>query len=165
MIDKVFGELNHDYGFFETVSGKTIKCFGEESEVRILILAEEEEDGISDVQYEAYNSLMEKWDEVQEAVADSIINYYNKEEKGAYGPSDEEEFKTWWPDIETRADVALNVHLESIVIPPEFLMDGERTITLCSNRDWGGEDLDDNGVAVRLVDEEVDEVGYKDIAY
>lgn len=33
------------------------------------------------------------------------------------------------------------------------------------NRNWGGEDTEDNGVAVLTEDGEVTEVGYKDIAF
>lgn len=42
---------------------------------------------------------------------------------------------------------------------------GGRGVYVLFNRDWGGEDYDDNGVAVSIVNECVDEVGYKDIAY
>lgn len=42
---------------------------------------------------------------------------------------------------------------------------GGRGLYVLFDRDWGGEDLDDNGVAVSIVDDTIDEVGYKDIAY
>ena len=59
------------------------------------------------------------------------------------------------------------IHLDSIVIREEYLMElkGENSIYILFNRDWGGEDLDDNGVAVLIEDGEVTEVGYKDIAF
>lgn len=44
-------------------------------------------------------------------------------------------------------------------------MNGKNPIYVLFNRDWGGEDLDDNGVAVLIEDGEVSEVGYKDIAF
>lgn len=42
---------------------------------------------------------------------------------------------------------------------------GENPIYVLFNRDWGGEDLEGNGVAVLVADGEVAEVGYKDIAF
>ena len=42
---------------------------------------------------------------------------------------------------------------------------GENPVYILFNRDWGGEDLDDNGVAVLIENGEVTEVGYKYIAF
>ena len=42
---------------------------------------------------------------------------------------------------------------------------GQNPIYVLFDRDWGGEDSDDNGVAVFIENGEVSEVGYKDIAY
>ncbi|MBN1983559.1 MAG: hypothetical protein JW795_18630 [Chitinivibrionales bacterium] len=57
--------------------------------------------------------------------------------------------------------------MDTIVIPQDFVMDvlGGRGIYVLFDRDWGGDDLDDNGVAVRIVDEKVSKVGYKDIVF
>ena len=44
-------------------------------------------------------------------------------------------------------------------------MKGENPIYVLFDRDWGGEDYDDNGVAVFIEDGEVAEVAYKDIAF
>ena len=59
------------------------------------------------------------------------------------------------------------IHLESIVIDSEYVMEskGKNPVYILFNRDWGGEDMDDNGVAVLIEDGEVTEVGYKDIAF
>lgn len=42
---------------------------------------------------------------------------------------------------------------------------GENSVFILFNRDWGGEDTEDNGVAVLIEDGEVIGVGYKDIAF
>ena len=59
------------------------------------------------------------------------------------------------------------LHLDSIVIESEYVMEshGENPVYILFNRDWGGEDTEDNGVAVLIEDGEVTEVGYKDIAF
>ena len=36
---------------------------------------------------------------------------------------------------------------------------------LLFSRKWGGEDLDDNGIGVCYINEEIDEIAYKDIAF
>ena len=59
------------------------------------------------------------------------------------------------------------LHLDSIIVESEYVMEdlGENPIYVLFNRDWGGEDLEGNGVAVLVADGEVAEVGYKDIAF
>jgi len=110
---------------------------------------------------------MQNWEEMQHKIASAILQYYNEQEKGAYGPDDEDEFAEWWPDISSEDELVGKIHLDSIVIQEEYLMEsnGENPIYILFNRDWGGEDLDDNGVAVLIEDGEVSEVGYKDIAF
>ena len=64
-------------------------------------------------------------------------------------------------------ELVKKIHLESIVIDSEYVMEskGKNPVYILFNRDWGGEDMDDNGVAVLIEDGEVTEVGYKDIAF
>lgn len=163
MFDEVFGEVIYDYGY---TANKIIDFFGENIEIEIIVNAEEEEE-IQCVQHDAYNALMDNWEEIQHKVVNAILQYYNEEEKGAYGPDDEDEFNEWWPDIESEEQMSKSIHLETIVVPEDFIMEikGENAIYLLFSRDWGGEDLDENGVAVLIVDGEVSEVGYKDIAF
>lgn len=54
---------------------------------------------------------------------------------------------------------------ERTIIQEGFLLNNERRIYILFNRDWGGPDNDDNGVAVEIINEKVTGVGYKDIAY
>ena len=163
MYDEVFGELILDYDY---VVKKEITFFGNIQEVEIRIAVEEDSE-ITQVQRDAYETLMQNWEEMQQKIASAILQYYNEQEKGAYGPDDEDEFAEWWPDISTVDELVEKIHLDAIVIREEYIMEsyGEKPIYVLFNRDWGGEDLDDNGVAVLIEDGEVSEVGYKDIAY
>lgn len=164
MIDEIFGKLEHDgYAYI----GKTIiNAFGSECEASLQINAEEGDDIITE-QYEAYKYFVEKWDSIQMDILNKILAYYNCEEKGSYGPDDKETFNEWWPDIKTIDELKDYLHIDTIIIPEDFIMEnmGGRGVYVLFNRDWGGEDYDDNGVAVSIVNECVDEVGYKDIAY
>ena len=164
MFDKTFGEVILDYDF---VAKKEITFLGSTQEIEVLIGVEEDNEEITQGQRDSFEALMNNWDEMQHKIATAILQYYNNEEKGAYGPDDEEEFAEWWPDINTEDVLAEKIHLNSIVVRLEYIVEnnGQNPIYVLFDRDWGGEDLDDNGVAVFIENGEVSEVGYKDIAY
>lgn len=71
----------------------------------------------------------------------------------------------WWPKIETKEALLQVVKLETIVVAEDFMMEDGRYIYLLFSRSWGGEDLDDNGIGVCFVNEEIIEIGHKDIAF
>ena len=165
MFDEVFGEVENDFGY---VAKKKLIFFGEEQEIDVHIDIDVDEGGvIAQIQRDAYSSLMQNWDEMQHKIANAILRYYNEEEKGAYGPDNPDEFVKWWPDIESEEELIKYVHFDTIIIPADYIMEikGENPVYILFDRDWGGEDLEDNGVAVLIEDGEVSEVGYKYIAY
>ena len=59
--------------------------------------------------------------------------------------------------------------METVVIASDSIMedvyDGKRCLYLLFNRRWAEEDLNDNGVGIRLLGEEIDETSFKDIAF
>ena len=166
MIDETFGEVEYceDLGF---IAHKDIEFGGSKFTIEITISCDEEEDGIEQFQRDAFVALFEDWEDMQHKIAAAILDYYNDEEKGAYGPEDEEESIKWWPDIDSEEEMMEYLHLDSIIVESEYVMEdlGENPIYVLFNRDWGGEDLEGNGVAVLVADGEVAEVGYKDIAF
>ena len=168
MLDEVFGEVILDYSY---IAKKEITFLGYTQEVEILIGVEEDEEEITQGQRDSFKALMQNWDEMQHKIANAILQYYNggedhRGEKGAYGPDDKDEFAQWWPDINNENELAKKIHLNSIVILLEYITEdnGKNPVYVLFDRDWGGEDSDDNGVAVFIEDGEVSEVGYKDIA-
>ena len=159
-------DLNKENLYSEEVKMKDEVFGGTEQSVEVLIGCDDDEE-ISKFQRDAFKALIEDWDEMQHKIAAAILEYYNEEEKGAYDPEDEAEFEAWWPDIDTEEELVNKIHLDSIVIESEYVMEsfGENPVYVLFNRDWGGEDTEDNGVAVLIEDGEVTEVGYKDIAF
>ncbi|MDE7478812.1 MAG: hypothetical protein K2M91_12855, partial [Lachnospiraceae bacterium] len=126
------------------------------------------EDEISQMQREAFLYFTEAWPDLQEKLIEALMKYYNEEERFSYGPDDEEELAEWWPEIETKEALLEAVTLETIVVASDRMMKkvkNGRCIYLLFSRSWGGEDWDDNGVGVCCVNEGVDEIAYKDIAY
>ncbi|MGM9946324.1 MAG: DUF6985 domain-containing protein [Lysinibacillus sp.] len=160
MIDQLFGELQQedDCGWW---GKRTIDFSGKQCSVDILIHGEE----ITQRQEIAFACFMEKWTTLQEYLIGALIKYYNEEERFCYGPEDEDEMKEWWPEIETKEALLQAITLETIVVAWDFAQEDKRSIYLLFSRTWGGADDDDNGIGVHYVNEEIDEIGYKDMAF
>ena len=155
-------EYNEGFGYEGEMS---IDFFGKDVNVDLTVNVDDEE--IVDLQYETYEKFKEKWNDLQKEIAEKIIKYYNEEEKGSYGPEDKEEFDKWWPEINTIDELLKQIELEGIIIPEAFIMEdvaGGRCIYLTFNKKYGN-DTEDNGIGVKIVNEEVDEIGFKDIAF
>lgn len=166
MTDPVFGELEAEDEV--TLCRKWILDFGgKPCEVKLLLDRRYQKTEDIEKQRDTFQHFMEKWPEIQPKLMDELIRYYNEEVRFAWGPDDEEEFAAWWPEIETRDALLKAVTLETILIPADFILDlkGGRYLYLLFARAWGGEDWDDNGVGVGFLNEEIDEVGYKTIAF
>lgn len=56
------------------------------------------------------------------------------------------------------------LELQEIIIPEDFLIKNERWIYLTFNHKWGN-DINDNGIGIKFVNEEIKEIGFKSIAY
>ena len=156
--------LNYSEGF-GYVGNVSIDFFERNMNVEITINSETEE--IADIQEETYKKFKEKWNELQKSVAERIIKYYNEEEKGSYGPDDKNEFNKWWPEINTENELLEQIEFETIVIPETFIMEdvtNGRCLYLLFNKKWG-DDIDDNGIRVQIVNEEIVQIGFKDIAF
>lgn len=151
-------EYNECFGYEGEIS---INFFGKDMNVYFTVNVEDEE--IADIQYETYEKFKEKWKELQKEIAEKIIKYYNEEEKGSYGPEEKERFDKWWPEINTIDELLNQIEIDGIIIP-EADVAGERRIYLTFNKKYGN-DTEDNGIGVKIVNEEVTEIGFKDIAF
>lgn len=149
--NKVFGELNYDYVWSRDMS---VDFFGSKVEISLVINGEEDGE-FEEEQYDAYQSLMKKWNDLQEMIINSVLNYYN-EKRNELG-YDTENPKSY-PLIETREEMLQNITLTGIVIPYSGTYEG-RESGLIFDCTWDVE----NGLGVYLVDEKVMEVGEQDI--
>lgn len=164
MTDQVFGEMTYDCGWCGSVKW----TFGGKACQISLVVDGQEEDAIEEGQRESYLRFMEQWPELEAPMLDALLDYYNSEERFSYGPDPKEqpeEYALWWPEIQTRQAMLEAIEPEAIVIPWDDWEDGNRRVYLLFGRVWGGEDLDDNGVAVAFLNEQIDGIGYKDIAF
>ena len=164
MTDKIFGNLDFDGDFYGKI---TLDFFGEPTEVDLIILHfDDEEDGISDSQYEVYNKFIENWNlELQEKVVKKIIEYYNEEERFSYGPDDDdEEFNRMWPELDTVEDMVKALELDVLIIDYAFSLEKQKSIYLTFCYTWGN-DTDDNGIGVEITGDEITDIGFRDIAF
>lgn len=166
MTDKILDELKEADAYSWKWQGKlTIDFCGKICDVDLLVQGNRQNE-ITERQKEAFRCFMEKWPELQENLLNALLKYYNVEERYSYGPEDEEEAEQWWPEIETKDALLKAITLESIVVADDFLMENQgRLLHLLFSRIWGGEDLDDNGIGVRLKNETIATISYKDIAF
>ena len=158
--DNVFGSLQWDDNNF--IGKVKINIFNSNNLVNIFINTKEKK--IDDIQYKTFELFKKNLEFIQNDILDKLIKYYNNI-KFSYGPEDDDEMKAWWSDINSREDMISKIHIDKIVIQESHLHRNERCIYVLFNRDWGGPDMDDNGVAVEIINEKVNNVGYKDIAY
>ena len=90
MFDVTFGEVEYteDYGF---TANRRFIFGGKEQSAEVILMCDDEEEGITQFQRNAFEAFMQKWEEIQHKISVSILRFYNKEEKGSYGPEDKKE--------------------------------------------------------------------------
>ena len=165
MADQVLDELREVDEYSWKWQGRQTMDFGGKIWDVDLLVQGNQQNEITERQKEAFHCFMEKWAELQELLVTALLEYYNEEERFSYGPEDEEEAGEWWPEIETKEALLKAVTLESVIVAEDFMMDKGRCIYLLFSRIWGGEDLEDNGIGVCFINETIDEIAYKDIAF
>lgn len=153
MIDnELFGKLEFDYTWYKK---EQILFSGREEEI-ILLVAGDEEGEFEDGQYEAYKMLRAKWVDIQEMLLEKILDYYkSRREELGYDIKQSEKY----PEILTTKQLLEHITLVGIKIPYAELYGG-RSIGLTFDCIWDSE----NGLGLRLSDENVIKVGFQDIA-
>lgn len=152
IMNEVFGELEFDYTWYKDEE----IMFNDKKEDIVLLVAGDEDGEFEDGQYEAYNIFKDKWHIIQKNILSSILEYYNtrREELGY-----DDETNDNYPYIENE-DVLLNhITLVGIKVPYAEIYGG-RSIGLSFDCSWDEE----NGLGIRLNNEEVIDVGFQDIA-
>ncbi|NEW09924.1 DUF2004 domain-containing protein [Paenibacillus sp. SYP-B3998] len=150
--DAVFGELEYNYGW---VRYTTIEFC--ETEANIALMVDGDDDGeFSEKQYTSYNSLIENWEHLQQSILRPILDYYQQKRfELGYDVSNNENY----PLIVDFDELLKNIRLVGIYVPSARRFEG-RYIGLTFDCKWDVE----NGVGIRLIDEEVARVGYQDVA-
>lgn len=120
-----------------------------------MIVSGEAEGNFDPEQYTAYRSLIEKWDNLQRNILDSILAYY-KQIRFELGY--DIELNGDYPLIETTNQLLENITLLGISVPDNELSE-ILDIGLLFDCTW---DLE-NGLGLSVKNGEVTEVGYQDI--
>ncbi len=150
--DPVFGELAYEYGWSRYT---TIEFCGKEAEIALMI--EGEEHGkFDEEQYIAYNSLIEKWGGIQYSILHPILNYY-KQTRHELGY--DIAYRRNYPEVENTNQILEMIDLVGIVVSYGDIYE-ERDIGITFDCTWDIE----HGLGLRLLNEQVNEVGYQDVA-
>ena len=150
--NNVFGELEFDDMWFKNIS---IDFFNKEQNI-ILMVAGDENEEFEEGQYAAYQTLMDKWDLIHISILKPILDYYNvkRKELGYHIEYNED-----YPFIGSSEQLLEHITLVGIKVPYANIY-GERSIGISFDCSWDSE----NGLGLRLNNEQVIEVGYQDIA-
>lgn len=153
MKDSVFGEINYTYGW----EGETqLEFMGKEYDVYLNIEADGEEEP-TDAQREEYTVFRSKWDAaMQRKTLEAILAYYNdlREELG-YDVEENEDY----PAVDSAEKLLEMIEPAMIEVPYDDIFEG-RCVCLAFTCTWDGE----NGIGIRFINEEIDEIGYNDVA-
>ncbi|URZ03548.1 DUF6985 domain-containing protein [Clostridium felsineum] len=150
--DSIFGEIEYDY-----IWSKNSKINFLNKEVDIMLIIAGDDDGkFEGGQYEAYQVLINYWNSIQKTLLKPILDYY-KERRKELGY--DIEFNKYYPEINSTKELLNYITLVGIKVPYANIYGG-RSIGISFDCTWDEE----NGVGVRLNNEQVIEVGYQDIA-
>lgn len=153
MIDnEIFGKLEFDYTWYK----KEQILFGGREEEIVILVAGDEKGEFEDGQYEAYKMLRAKWSDLQEMLLGKILDYYkSRREELGYDIEQSEKY----PEILTTKQLLEHITLVGVKIPYAEIYGG-RSIGLSFDCTWDNE----NGLGLRLNDENITKVGFQDIA-
>lgn len=153
MTDPVFGNLEYEYGWNGAVD---LNCFGRVEKLDLTVSGEEDAP-VTDMQRNSFTAFMRAWDKLMQDLPEAIWNYYLglREELGC-----DQVYNEDYPPIEQAQDILKMISLDLIVIPEDGIFDG-RCVCLAFSCTWDEE----NGMGIRLLDEEIDEIGFQDLAF
>ncbi|GAB1764605.1 hypothetical protein PMEGAPL125_10250 [Priestia megaterium] len=92
-----------------------------ENEVKVALIVRGESDGeFEEEQYRAYNFLLERWQQLQQSMLESILDYYKQKR---YELGYDVEFNEKYPLIETATKILEKITLAGIFVPDHDLND------------------------------------------
>lgn len=149
--DKIFGEIEYDLdSWYKEIKVK----FGNEECLVDLIIHGDEEGEFDQLQYDAYTMAIENWEELIKI--EPLLEYYNnlRYELGYEDGSNE-----LYPLIETTEELLEHITLACVVIPYNINKD-ERRVHFAFSCTWD----EDNGMAIRFINEKISEIGEEFLA-
>ena len=151
--DKIFGTLYYDS---QWVKEMQINFMGKTSNI-VLLISGEEDGSFDKEQYIAYTALMDKWMVINPMIVEKIWEYYNDERQMLGYDIDVDD---QYPPIKTANDIVRYIKLIGIKIPYAGAFEGQRSVGLIFGCTWNEE----FGVGIRLLNEEIYEIGFQDVA-
>lgn len=150
--DEVFGMIEFDYSWSKM---EEIVFWGKREEI-VLLISGDEGGNFEEEQYKAYNMLMKKWEDICPLFLESVLEYYtDRRIELGY----DEEYNERFPEITNINELLEHITLVGIKIPYQMVGNGRR-VGISFDCTWDTE----NGLGIKLCDEEVIKVGYQDVA-
>ncbi|MDM5186253.1 DUF2004 domain-containing protein [Bacillus sp. DX4.1] len=150
--DAVFGKIEYEYVWNRD---STVEFCGKEVDIALMIDCEENGE-FSEKQYASYNSLIQNWEYLQQSILQPILDYYKQKR---YELGYDVSYNENYPLIETVRQLLERIRLVGIYVPSARRFEG-RYIGLTFDCTWDIE----NGLGIRLINEEVARIGYQDVA-
>lgn len=149
----IFGEIKYEYLWTRSYE---FRIFDETSVGRLNIAGEEDE-GIEQIQVDAFKEFELCKDKLSKKVEKALFDYYQSiasEYRDNFGKMADE----FAPLITDVSEIKLLVKFEAVNLPYSFF-ENERVIGILFKSTWERE----HGVAVKIINEEIVEVGFQDI--
>jgi|GEM_PF-580656 len=150
--DKIFGVLEFEYIWYKDIM---VDFYGRDVEINLSISGDELGD-FEDAQYDSYTAFMNIWIDLQPKIVQTVLEYY-KQKRHDLGY--DVEFNGDYPVIESVEQIIEHITLAGIKIPYSS-PDNAREVGIAFGCTWDSE----NGVGLRLVNEEIVDIGYQDVA-
>lgn len=149
----IFGEIKYDYLWTRSYEFRIF----DETFVGMLNIAGDEDEGIEQIQVDAFKKFELCKDKLSKKVEKALFDYYQSiasEYRDNFGKMADE----FAPLITDVSKIKSLVKFEAVNLPYSFV-ENERVIGILFKSKWERE----HGVAVKIINEEIVEVGFQDI--
>lgn len=153
MKHSVFGEIEYTYMW---VGDCPLKIFGVKQS-GVLNVSGESDEKIDSIQEKAFIEFKKKEHELVQSIEIALFEYYNHivlEYRDRYG----EDADNYAPIITSKEELGALLRFEAVNLPYSFVEE-ERIVGVLFKARWEPS----HGVAVKLINEEITEIGFQDI--
>lgn len=155
MKDELFGELEFD-GFSWNGNIKT-DIF--DDVFALIIQADDESQTVTDAQKAVYKAFADNAQQLLPQMLDGMVEFYNDELNNSYGDDD------MWVDIDTPEQLMKHIKPDTVIVPYDNIAEDFGSIYLTFLCDWEEDESEQSGIAVEIVNGEIEQINTSDIAF
>lgn len=158
MTDNTFGVIDFDFDYWEGTANIT---FGGKDPDALLYVFVKEDKVIDPVQYSSYANFLSRWNLIETDLWSKLLAYYQIE-RDTLGFSQHD--NPCYPEVNTVNELMEMIELTAVIVPTKEVCNdvyNGRVIYLAFDCSWDEE----NGIGVRIVNEEIDDLGHQDYVF